>query len=144
MARNIFRPEGLIYRVLNFLTDLFFLSLLFAVCCIPVVTIGSAASALYDSVAHCVRGREEGPYRRFFRTFRSEFGKMCLTTLLWIVILLFGLWMLDSLGELAKASAETSRFFRAFYMFYYVLMLIPAAVGAGLLLRALTMKKEKE
>ena len=48
------------------------LSAVWLLLCLPVLTIVPASIALFDSVAHCLHGDEEGPVRRFFRTFKSE------------------------------------------------------------------------
>ena len=42
-----FNFEGPVFTFLSRLADLFWLNLLFIVCCIPVITIGAATTALY-------------------------------------------------------------------------------------------------
>ena len=87
MARRFFDPTNSYWSWLGKLTDILALSLLWTFLCLPLFTIGAATAALYDSVAHCVRGNEPQPYARFFRTFRAEFKLAALTTLLWGVFL---------------------------------------------------------
>lgn len=41
---------------------------------LPVITLGGAASALYYSLAKCVRRGRERPWREFFRAFRQNFA----------------------------------------------------------------------
>ena len=48
MASRLFDPEGTIWKPLGYLGDFVMLSLMWAVCCIPVVTVGPATTALYD------------------------------------------------------------------------------------------------
>lgn len=72
MFRSIFRPYGLVWTVLNTVTDVVGLTLCWLLCCLPVVTLFPATAALYDAVVHGIRYREEGPYKRFFRTFRRS------------------------------------------------------------------------
>lgn len=116
MFGEIFRYKGRIWHVFNNITDVLALSLLWALCSLPVVTLGAATTALYDSVVRCVRFGEEGPYRRFFRTFRSELLTGSLSTLLWGVVLFAGLYML---GALRVLSGENSalRYAAAAYAF---------------------------
>lgn len=87
MFRSIFRPYSLVWNILNTVTDILGLSLLWLVFCLPIVTIGPATTALYDAVVHGIRYKEPGPYRRFLKTFRSEWKTGLLGTLLWGVIL---------------------------------------------------------
>ena len=50
------------------------LGALAALCSLPVITLGGAASALYYSLAKCVRRGRERPWREFFRAFRQNFA----------------------------------------------------------------------
>ena len=68
---RLFSPDGLLWKILNSLTDIFALSLIWLFCCLPVITIGPATTALYDAVTHGIRYQETGLYRRFFRTFKA-------------------------------------------------------------------------
>ena len=87
MRRRFFDPEGLLWKPLGILGDLVMLSLLWGVCSIPLFTLGPATAALYDCIAHCVRGGEIGLFSRFFRTFKAEFRRGSLSTLLWAALL---------------------------------------------------------
>ena len=49
MLRRFFNPDSLIWKPLGVLGDLVVLSLLWAVCCMPLVTVGPASAALYDT-----------------------------------------------------------------------------------------------
>ena len=55
MAGRLFDPEGTIWKPLGYLGDFVMLSLMWAVCCIPVVTVGPATTTLYDSAVHALR-----------------------------------------------------------------------------------------
>ena len=114
MFGQIFRYKGPVWTVLNNITDVLFLSLLWMLCSIPLVTLGAATTALYDSVVRCVRYGNEGPYRRFFCTFRNELLTSVLSTLLWGAVILVGLYLLGSLrgleGELEYASLAASAY----------------------------------
>lgn len=116
MFGRIFQYQGWLWRVLNTLTDILFLSLLWLVCCIPVVTLGAATTALYDSVVRCIRYKQPGVYTRFFRTLKNELGQGCLCTLLWGAVAAIGLFMLAWLRESGEAAAGGA---------YYVALVIP-------------------
>ena len=116
--KKIFSPEGLLWRILNTLTDVFALSVIWLFCCLPVVTIGPATTALYDSVVRCIRYQEASPYRRFFRTFRADLGVSILSTILWIVVIGFGVWSLSLLRSLGESSAA-----------YYIILVLPCGAA---------------
>ena len=61
MFRSIFRPYGLVWTILNTITDVVGLALCWLLCCLPVVTLFPATAALYDAVVHGIRYREDGP-----------------------------------------------------------------------------------
>ena len=121
---RIFAQEGFLWRALNTLTDIFALSTLFLLCCIPVVTTGAALTALYDSVTHCVRYKEPAPYQRFWNTFKKELVPGLFTTLLWGVLIAAFLLTRSMLGAF-NGTVPAAVVIRAVY---YVAMLIP--IGA--------------
>ena len=55
MLGRVFRYQGGLWRVLNTLTDIMALSVLWLLCSLPVLTLGAATTALYDSVVRCSR-----------------------------------------------------------------------------------------
>ena len=96
MAKRFFDPEGLLWKPLGFVGELVTTSLLWGLCSIPLVTIGPATTALYDTVVHAILRKDDGLFSRFFATFRRELKTGVITTLLWVVIaaLLYGLYRL--------------------------------------------------
>ena len=121
MLQKIFAQEGFLWKGLNTLTDLIFLSVIWAFLCLPVITIGPATTALYDTAVHCIRRKEYGPYQRFFRTFRAEFKTACFSGLLWGVIILVCVLTVRYL----LALGETSRSALAAGIAYYVVLIVP-------------------
>ena len=88
MAGRLFDPEGTIWKPLGYLGDFVMLSLMWAVCCIPVVTVGPATTALYDSAVHALRRGDDALLSRFIQTFKRELGSGILATVIWILIFL--------------------------------------------------------
>ena len=118
---RLFAQEGFLWRALNTLTDIFALSTLFLICCIPVVTVGASLTALYDSVTRCVRFKEPAPYQRFWNTFRKELKTCILTTVLWGVLIaafVLARHFLFDLGAESRAAVVIAAV-------YYVALLIP-------------------
>lgn len=121
MFGSIFRYKGTLWHVLNNVTDVMGLSLLWLLCSLPVISLGAATTALYDSVVHCIRFGEEGPYRRFFRSFKNEFVVSALSTVLWGLIAALGIFMLRQLSLLSIESYSAGL---AAYAYFFVLMLL--------------------
>ena len=105
---NPLRPQGTSLNVLNSLVDLFVLNLLWAVCCIPVVTIGASTAALYDAVFYSIRGGNRGTYARFIEIFRREWKSGILPTVIWGGTLVLAWYLTTVLGQAAEVSAQAN------------------------------------
>ncbi len=121
MLGRVFCYQGWLWRALNTLTDILTLSVLWLLCSIPVLTLGAATTALYDSVVRCIRYKQSGHYERFFRTFKNELVPGLLLTLLWGAVAALGLWMLALLRQYS-AEAPTAM---AAGAAYYVALILP-------------------
>lgn len=109
--------------------DFFCLSITWLVTCLLVVTIVPASIALYDSVAHCIRGTEEGPVHRYFQTFKNELLKGILLSLLWLIIavgLFFGFRVLWVMGK-------TNSLMATYALIYLFTMLFPLGIFTWLI-----------
>lgn len=105
--------------------DLCGLSLVWLLCCLPVLTIFPSCIALYDSIAHCIHGGEEGHYRRFFRTFKAELLRGICLELMWLVI---GFLLIYGYNITAIAAEGTLA--AVYSMLYAGTMLIPISMIA--------------
>ena len=84
-----------VIRILNRCTDLVVLNLLFLLCCIPVVTIGAALTAMSSVTLRSVRYGDGYVVQHFFKAFRENFRR---STMVWLGAMLFGgLLVLDFL-----------------------------------------------
>ena len=84
---GFFSPNNWYWKPFAYVADAVILSGLWLICCLPIFTAGAATTALYDCVAHCVRGPEKDVFGRFFRTLRQELVPSLITSLIWGVIL---------------------------------------------------------
>ena len=66
------------------------LNLLWAVCSIPIFTIGAATAAMYDVSLKIVRDEEYYIAQNFFRAFRSNFKQ---ATQIWLILLGIGVFL---------------------------------------------------
>lgn len=87
-------PDSPVLRAVGIVGDLVLLNLLFLICCVPIITIGASASALYTAVMKILR--KEGGFsgREFFLAFKRNFRQTVPMTLILIVAaaLLFFTW----------------------------------------------------
>lgn len=118
---RLFDTDNFLWRAFSKLADFFMTSLCFLVCCIPVITTGSAAIALYDTASRCVRGGEGRMYRRFFSTFKKELGRGILITLLWAALAL----VLGTGYEILIQKATDSNGWSAVSLIYLLSLFIP-------------------
>lgn len=72
-------------QIVNQIIDYFFLSLLWIVSSLPVITIGAATTALYHTVDKVFRREESGIWKEYWRAFRRDFKR---ATGLWMIMIL--------------------------------------------------------
>lgn len=120
--KSLARPDGFATRWAGKLGDFFCLSIVFAICCLPLITLIPACIALYGSAARCIHGNQPHPCKHFFSTLRKEILRGMLLTLLWAalaVLLFFGYGIISTMeGTLASIYATL----------YLGTLLIPAAI----------------
>ena len=126
MFGNLFNPQNSFWQTIDRLSDLLILSLLWLICSLPLVTVGAASTALYDTAAHCFRGQEPMPWRRFFHTFRRELPCAAIVTVAWGALLGLLVWALELIWAAAAAGSAAAPLVLVFCL---VLMILP--VGAA-------------
>lgn len=82
----LFDMENPVMRSLSTVADLIVLNLLTLLCCLPLVTIGAALTALNAAAIKIVRGEETAPVKDYFRAFRQNFKKGTGMGLLFLLI----------------------------------------------------------
>ena len=86
---GFFSPDNWYWKPFSHVGDAVILSGLWTLCSIPLFTLGGATAALYDTVAHCVRGGETDLFSRFFSTFRREWKSGFCAAAPWLLLLFF-------------------------------------------------------
>ena len=84
---KLFSPDSKFMRAMSTLGDLMLLNFVFLLCCLPIVTIGAAVTALDTVAFRIARGTEGRILALFFRSFRQSFRR---ATALWLLLLLTG------------------------------------------------------
>jgi len=75
---------------LNKMTDLILLNILYIICCIPIVTIGAATTAMYYVCIISIRQGDGYVIRRFWDSFRKNFKQ---ATIIWLPMLVIAIVM---------------------------------------------------
>lgn len=70
---NLFNPENGFFNVMGKVFDIMFVSLLWMFCCLPIITIGPATTALYYSVVKSIRRERGYVSKEFFHSFKVNF-----------------------------------------------------------------------
>ena len=125
MFGSVFDPMNGFWRWFARVCDIVGLSLCWAVCSLPVFTVGAATTALYDAIYHGVRKGESGDYIRFFRTFRESFGPATLVTVPALVLgaIFYFMWYVTFV-----VAAGGDEMAIVLLYAYRVLMCVPMAV----------------
>lgn len=85
MFKGLFRPDSGLMIVMTQITDCIFLSLFFLIGCVPVVTIGASAAALYDAVYRGFRKGERNTWQRFLSTYLRNLKSGLAPTVVYLV-----------------------------------------------------------
>lgn len=105
MARGPFHSEAPLWRLLGCFGELVLLSLMWFLCSLPLITAGAASTALYDTVVHSLRNREEDIFSRYLGTLKKELLPSIPSALLWEAVTVGAFLLLRAY----TGSAGTSR-----------------------------------
>ena len=93
-----------LYRVSKMIGDIVIMSLLFLVCCLPVVTIGASASALYFTVYCKYQKRSDSLSKDFMRSFKENLKNGIIIHMLYLIygaVAGFNIWFaINGLGDI--------------------------------------------
>lgn len=126
---DLYGSDNFFWRWFAKIADIVVLGLLWLLCCLPVLTIAPACIALYDTVARCIHGTDEHPYKHFFRVFKAELLRGIGISALWGVVgfaLVMGYNLLVNMGD-------GNTFVTVYSMVYLVSMVIPVGIFAWLI-----------
>lgn len=107
MGGRFFNSENAFWKPLGWLGDVVFLSLLWFVISVPLITLGATTTALYDAVVHGFRKKDPETVMRFFRTLKKEFKTATAATVLWGVVLGVLYWVLRQFGNRVAVNDTT-------------------------------------
>lgn len=84
---NLFNMDNPFFSTLSKLYDMLFLSVLWVIFSIPIITIGPASTALYYSVVKVIRKERGYLFREFVKSFRMNFKRGAIVGVLLTVVL---------------------------------------------------------
>lgn len=115
-----FNYDNVVFRVIAKIADAFYISILWLIFCLPVVTAGASTSAMYYVVHNQFRGGRGYIWKSFWKTFKEDFKSSLLCTL--AVICLFAIVRFDVvfLNSLAAANPDVSVIGALHVIFYYL------------------------
>ncbi|MCR5672429.1 MAG: DUF624 domain-containing protein [Lachnospiraceae bacterium] len=87
---KVFNFEGPLFNFLSRVADLIWLNLLFILCCIPVITIGAATTALYYVTLKMAKDEEGYITKSYFKAFKDNFVQ---ATVIWVIFLVISVVM---------------------------------------------------
>lgn len=102
---NFFSVDSPVINFLNKVCDVILLSIVFIICCIPVITIGPALTALYYTTVKVIRRERGYMFKEFFKSFKTNFKSGVFLTFLFAL----ALYILYIDRNYAVAMAETNQ-----------------------------------
>lgn len=121
---RFFNPDNWFWRGFGRLADYFILSFCWIIGSFPVITAGTASIALYDTVAHCIRGKDGDMVKRFFTTYKRELKRGIALTVLWAVIC----FLLNAGYQIIVQLSDGNTGWTVFSIVYFVSLLIPLGI----------------
>lgn len=85
---NFFNMDNKFFTALGRIADMIILNVIFVVCCIPIVTIGAAWTAMYYVALKMVKNEESYIIRSFLKSFKENFKQ---ATIIWGIFLVAGI-----------------------------------------------------
>ena len=116
--KSFFNPENPFFKVCTKILDVIVLSLMWVICSIPIITIGTSTAALYYSAVKCIRFKEEDPYKNFLSAFKENLRTSIGFTSVFLVLAV-GLYIIyiAIVGTLPLDQALTIPFVWGFLLF---------------------------
>ena len=124
MGRRFFNSEVGIWRFFGWVGEIVMLRLLWVLCSVPFITMGASSTALYDTVSHVTRRKENDLFSRFFGTFRRELKTACLTTLLWAAVTAVLLFLYRAVANTGQDGKVISGISMLFLILLYFLLCV--------------------
>lgn len=128
--KSFFQMDNPLFHILQKMLNVVGLSLVWILCCLPVVTIGASTAALYYTTVKVVRNERGYLFAEYFSAFKKNFRQGTIATLVYLAVsalFYFDVRILNLLrGEVADAGALKMSIYGVVLVLslYYVLLLL--------------------
>lgn len=102
---RIFNLDNPFFVFMGRLADLFLLNVAFVICCIPIVTIGPALSAMFYVTMKMVKNEESYIFRSFFHSFKQNLKQ---GIIIHLILLVIGVILLGDFYITARMAPSTT------------------------------------
>ena len=118
-----FNLDNPVFTALGKVVDCAWLSILWLLCCLPVVTIGVSSTAMYYTVHKVIRGGRGYVSRTFFTALKDNFKQATLPYLVWLIAM--AVLVCDALitREVLLTGSKLGAFFYLFLVMLVVVMM---------------------
>lgn len=123
---KLFSYDNPIWRFMGRVADVFLLTMLWAVCSLPVITIGASTSALYYVSLKMAKNREGYLWKSFFKAFKDNFTQ---STVIWVIMLAVGVFLgMDLYFFYGQESQAAVFVFWLFFVFVILYLFVAVLV----------------
>jgi len=116
---NFFSSDSRLMKVLSKIFDIGYLSIVFIISCIPIITMGAAFTALYYTTVKVIRKERGYVFKEYMRSFKLNFFP---ATKMWIVELIIIVVMLFNITSVMEGEDNVSGFMLGAYIVLSVLV----------------------
>jgi len=124
---NLFGPDSGFMRVLNMISDIVLISMLWLLCSLPVVTVGASTTAAYYTIMKVVHKKTGYISREFFKSFKLNFKDSLIITIIYEALMALLIFNIYTMYQAMGAEEPSSTTFYLLFT-YCVLFLILIAV----------------
>ena len=107
---NFFSTDGPLFEGMVYIINIIYVSVLWILFSIPIITIGASSTALYYTVTKVIRHGRSYIFREFWQSFKSNLKQ---STVVWLIYLvMMGILLVDIrvMGAFGTAVSQTLQF----------------------------------
>jgi uncharacterized membrane protein YesL len=120
---NFFNMDNGFFSALGKICDMLFLSVIWTLLCIPIITIGPANTALYYATVKVIRKERGYLFREFFKSFRMNFKRAAIVgVLLTLIMIILGFDLMWAWGSNSANYSKGSIMFGIFVAISFLVL----------------------
>ena len=123
---RFFQADNPVMVTLSRIVDILWVSIIFLVFCIPIITIGDAITSLYYVCSKVIRHGESYVWREFWRSFKTNFKQ---STIYWVILVLIYFLLIWNINYLGLNSSTKDGMGGVLAAIYLVVMAVLACLS---------------